>query len=82
MPPSPLVVMVEVLVRSDGPCLLEVALRLEVDEGALRDAATPEAEEEEEVSQGRAATAAADRDDVDDVAAGFEDDDDDDDDGG
>lgn len=75
--------LVEVLDRSedddDGPCLLEVAaavLRLEVDEGALRDAATPE--EEEEVSQGRAATAAADRDDVDEVAAGFEDDDDDD----
>lgn len=67
---------VEVLDRSDGPCLLVVAaLRLEVDEGALRDAATPV-----EVSQGRAATAAADRDDVDDVAAvaGFEDDDDDD----
>lgn len=59
--------------------MLEVAaavLRLEVDEGALRDAATPE---DEEVSQGRAATAAADRDDVDEVAAGFEDDDDDDD---
>lgn len=58
--------------------MLEVAaavLRLEVDEGALRDAATPE---DEEVSQGRAATAAADRDDVDEVAAGFEDDDDDD----
>lgn len=58
--------------------MLEVAaLRLEVDEGALRDAATPV---DEEVSQGRAATAAADRDDVDDVAAvaGFEDDDDDD----
>lgn len=56
--------------------MLEVAavvLRLEVDEGALRDAATPE---EEEVSQGRAATAAADRDDVDEVPAGFEDDDD------
>lgn len=55
--------------------MLEVAaLRLEVDEGALRDADTPE-----EVSQGRAATAAADRDDVDDGAvAGFEDDDDDD----
>lgn len=56
--------------------MLEVAaavLRLEVDEGALRDAATPE---DEEVSQGRAATAAADRDDVDEVAAGFEDDDD------
>lgn len=75
--------LVEVLDRSDddddGPCLLEVAaavLRLEVDEGALRDAATPE---DEEVSQGRAATAAADRDDVDEVAtAGFEDDDDDD----
>lgn len=74
--------LVEVLDRSDddddGPCLLEVAavvLRLEVDEGALRDAATPE----EDVSQGRAATAAADRDDVDEVAAGFEDDDDDDD---
>lgn len=72
--------LVEVLDRSDddGPCLLAVAaavLRLEVDEGALRDAATPE---EEEVSQGRAATAAADRDDVDEVAAGFEDDDDDD----
>lgn len=72
--------LVEVLDRSDddddGPCLLEVAavvLRLEVDEGALRDAATPE---EEEVSQGRAATAAADRDDVDEVPAGFEDDDD------
>lgn len=78
MPSLLLVVVVEVLVRSDGPCLLEVALRLEVDEGALRDAATPEAEEEED-SQGRAATAAADRDDVDDVAAGFEDDDDDDD---
>lgn len=67
---------VEVLDRSDEPCLLEAAaLRLEVDEGALRDVATPV-----EVSQGRAATAAADRDDVDDVAAvaGFEDDDDDD----
>lgn len=63
---------VEVLDR--GPCLLAAALRLEVDEGALRDADTPE-----EVSQGRAATAAADRDDVDDGAvAGFEDDDDDD----
>lgn len=74
--PSPELV-VEVLERSDGPCLLEVvaaALRLEVDEGALRDADTPE-----EASQGRAATAAADRDDVDDGAvAGFEDDDDDD----
>lgn len=71
--PSPVVV--EVLERSDGPCLLEVAaLRLEVDVGALRDAATPE---DEEVSQGRAATAAADRDDVDDGAvAGFDDDDD------
>lgn len=63
--------------NDDGPCLLEVAaaaLKLEVDEGALRDAATPE---EEAVSQGRAATAAADREDVDDVAvAGFDDDDD------